>query len=93
VLGIGLPQSLLEVVELIDRAIGLIMELIFEFRGPDNISDRSTDQNDWNHPPDQSRKGGRRRWRAGSLGEDRSKTGHGSTLTQARAFSFACAEI
>ena len=57
-LGIGLPQSLLEVVELIDGAIGLILELIFEFCGPNDISNSATDQNDRHHPPDQSGKGG-----------------------------------
>jgi len=58
VLGIGLPQSLLEVVELIYRAIGLIVEFVFKFGGPDDISDGATNQNNRNNPPDQSRKGG-----------------------------------
>ena len=92
-LGIGLPQSLLEVVELVDRAISLIMELIFEFGRPYDISNGATDQDNRYYPPDERCKGGRCRRRAGSSGIDRNETGHGPTLTQARDFSFSRAEI
>ena len=57
-LGIGLPESLLKELKLIDRAIGFIVEFIFEFQRPERIADGNGDGNEGHYPPNQSGKGG-----------------------------------
>ena len=80
-LGIRVPESLLKEVEFVDRAIGLIIELIFEFCRPKDVSDGNTDQNHGNRPPNERCKCGGGSVRRCCFGELGSGLDHGSTLT------------